>query len=95
MKPAINHQPIKTMQYSHDTGEYDNHRLNELIRTRSYEIFESRGAEPGHALDDWLHAESEIKHHLGFESPSRKHSRDPSSIRDRTLPPPISLLALR
>ena len=32
----------------------------ELIRARAYRLFESRGQQPGHALDDWLQAEREI-----------------------------------
>ena len=32
----------------------------ELIRDRAYRLFESRGQQPGHALDDWLQAEREI-----------------------------------
>jgi len=32
----------------------------ELIRARAYSLFELRGQEPGHALDDWLEAEREI-----------------------------------
>ena len=30
------------------------------IRQRAYELFEARGKEEGHALEDWLHAEGEI-----------------------------------
>jgi len=32
----------------------------DLIRARAYSLFESRGRQPGHALDDWLQAEREI-----------------------------------
>jgi hypothetical protein len=32
----------------------------ELIRTRAYHLFESRGRRPGHAVDDWLQAERQI-----------------------------------
>ena len=32
----------------------------ELIRARAYRLFELRGRQPGHALDDWLQAEREI-----------------------------------
>jgi len=32
----------------------------ELIRQRAYELYEQRGREDGHALDDWLAAEAEI-----------------------------------
>jgi hypothetical protein len=31
-----------------------------LIRERAYRIFEARGRQPGHDLDDWLQAEREI-----------------------------------
>ena len=31
------------------------------IRKRAYELFESRGREGGHELEDWLRAEEEIK----------------------------------
>ena len=32
----------------------------ELIRERAYQLFEERGYEHGHELDDWLQAEAEI-----------------------------------
>ncbi len=32
----------------------------EEIAQRAYEIFLARGGEPGHDLDDWLQAESEL-----------------------------------
>ena len=32
----------------------------EAIRMRAYELYEQRGCEPGHELDDWLQAEAEI-----------------------------------
>jgi uncharacterized protein YegP (UPF0339 family) len=32
----------------------------EQVRRRAYEIYEQRGREDGHKLDDWLQAESEI-----------------------------------
>jgi hypothetical protein len=38
----------------------------ELIRKRAYEVFEARGREPGHDLEDWLRAELEIKRRLGL-----------------------------
>lgn len=33
---------------------------NEEIRCRAYELYEQRGREEGHDLDDWLQAESEM-----------------------------------
>ena len=32
----------------------------QLIRRRAFEIYEQRGREDGHDLDDWLQAEAEI-----------------------------------
>jgi hypothetical protein len=34
--------------------------LEEEIRHRAYEIYEERGREDGHDLDDWLRAEAEV-----------------------------------
>jgi HSP20 family molecular chaperone IbpA len=36
------------------------HRLLEKIRLRAYELFEQRGRENGHDVDDWLQAEAEF-----------------------------------
>ena len=33
----------------------------ESIRNRAHEIYKRRGAEPGHDMDDWLQAESELR----------------------------------
>lgn len=32
----------------------------EIIRRRAYELFEKRGYQHGHDLDDWLRAEAEV-----------------------------------
>ena len=34
--------------------------LEYQIRQRAYELYEARGREDGHDLDDWLRAEAEI-----------------------------------
>ena len=34
--------------------------LDACIQTRAYELFEERGCQDGHALDDWLQAEREM-----------------------------------
>jgi hypothetical protein len=36
------------------------HQIQERIRRRAHEIYEARGREDGHDLDDWLIAESEV-----------------------------------
>jgi hypothetical protein len=33
----------------------------EAVSRRAYELFQQRGREPGHELDDWLRAEHELK----------------------------------
>ena len=38
----------------------------EMIHRRAYQIYERRGREPGHDLDDWLQAERDIKSYLGI-----------------------------
>ena len=34
--------------------------IQEQIRRRAYELYEQRGRDDGHELDDWLLAESEL-----------------------------------
>jgi hypothetical protein len=34
--------------------------LQEQIRRRAHELYEQRGRDDGHELDDWLQAESEL-----------------------------------
>jgi len=38
----------------------DTIRSQEMIRARAYELYESRGREPGQDEQDWLRAEQEI-----------------------------------
>ena len=35
------------------------------ISRRAYELYQERGAEEGHDLEDWLRAEEEISQNLG------------------------------
>jgi hypothetical protein len=39
----------------------DPQSLEQQIRDRAYELYEARGREDGHDLNDWLRAEEEIK----------------------------------
>ena len=53
MKPTLaKHAPNQITQ---STSE-----LQEQIRRRAYELYEQRGRDDGHELDDWLLAESEL-----------------------------------
>jgi hypothetical protein len=35
-------------------------QTQEQIRRRAYELYQERGREDGHELDDWLQAEAEV-----------------------------------
>jgi Protein of unknown function (DUF2934) len=49
----------------------------EQIEKRAYEIYEARGCEDGHAVEDWLAAEQELT--TRSESSSRPSSSEPGS----------------
>ena len=51
--------------YAGDAEHYDAQYLREIIRVRAYQLFDDRGRQSGHELDDWLLAERECLHHLG------------------------------
>jgi hypothetical protein len=34
--------------------------LKERIRSRAYELYEARGREDGHDVEDWVHAEQDV-----------------------------------
>ncbi len=38
----------------------DPQQVEEAIRTRAYELYEERGRDDGHELEDWLRAEQEV-----------------------------------
>ena len=42
------------------TGTSEPQELEHQIRLRAQELYEARGREEGHDLDDWLRAEEEI-----------------------------------
>lgn len=49
-----------TTTHRQDATGLRSEELQERIRERAYELFEARGAVPGHDLEDWVMAESEI-----------------------------------
>ena len=57
---------LAEMHYAADTSGCPIECIADLIRKRAYQLFEARGRQQSHELDDWLQAEREIKHHLGF-----------------------------
>jgi len=37
---------------------------DDAIRSRAYQLYEARGAEPGADMDDWLRAERELRQRM-------------------------------
>lgn len=57
----------------------------EMIRSRAYQIYECRGREPGHELDDWVQAEREIEIRLGIIYPKQtiNHNGKTNNMNDK------------
>jgi len=51
---AVPSVPKADLQKTEGGGE-----LQEQIRVRAYQLYEQRGRDDGHSLDDWLQAEAE------------------------------------
>jgi hypothetical protein len=51
---------MPTLTRSSTTSDAIDRNLDEEIRIRAYELYERRGRQDGHDLEDWLEAESEI-----------------------------------
>ncbi len=90
---TFTNQPANTMHTTHDTSGPGDRIPIELIRARAHQLFESRGGESGHALDDWPLAEHEIRHHRGVEPPGHASAPDSHLPSRRMFPdPPLLLL---
>ena len=57
---------IYGVRYSADTSGLTVENAPEFIRKRAYQLFEIRGRQAGHELDDWLQAEREIISRFGI-----------------------------
>jgi hypothetical protein len=57
MKPSevVPSAPIKADLQKTDSGE-----LQDQIRARAFQLYEQRGRNDGHDVDDWLQAEAEL-----------------------------------
>jgi len=60
------HNASAGMHFGVDTSGCSIEFIPDLIRKRAFQLFETRGRQSGHELDDWLQAEREIKHHLNI-----------------------------
>jgi len=63
----LNHSGIGRSKPTRETA--NKLALIEHIRSRAYELYESREREDGHDLDDWLVAERQVIHHAGKRKP--------------------------
>lgn len=53
---------VKKTSSSAGNGDKTQHNnVEEVIRARAYELFEQRGRTHGHAHEDWLRAEAEVR----------------------------------
>ena len=57
---------VYRLHYGADTSGLTVENAPEFIRKRAYQLFETRGRQPGHELDDWLQAEHETKSRFGI-----------------------------
>jgi Protein of unknown function (DUF2934) len=58
MSRAVEMNPTSPIQQNVTLTE----PLRERIEQRAYELYEARGSEPGHEMEDWTKAEAEILH---------------------------------
>ncbi len=59
--------PMRPQTESERFRADDSHRnprkpAREDIARRAYDLYEKRGGEPGHDMDDWLQAERDLEH---------------------------------
>jgi hypothetical protein len=57
MTPGTNLRVVKSNTHSND--------LQRTIRARAYELFQQRGRQHGHDIEDWLRAEAELRANYG------------------------------
>jgi hypothetical protein len=66
MKAIPTRREPETCEYGANTMRCVIRCLPHIIRERAYQLFEARGRQSGHELDDWLRAEREVKHHFSL-----------------------------
>lgn len=58
---------MNTKRSSTNTDPHYADKLNEMIRTKAFEISQRRGGTPGRELDDWLQAEKIVKRAMNIK----------------------------
>ncbi len=61
MKKKKNPEADADIRYGADTSDCSAECMQERIRLRAYQLFESQGRQPGRDLEHWLQAELEFK----------------------------------
>lgn len=54
---------MKSENKSNQSLPVENYADQNEVARRAYELYQARGAEPGHELEDWLQAEQELNRH--------------------------------
>ena len=57
MKPTLEMRALAVKQQPEEVSGLE---AKEKIRLRAYQLYEERGREEGHDVEDWLQAESEL-----------------------------------
>ena len=73
MKPILNKTSVNcslTATDPHTNQQIESQQIeNEQIQLRAYELYEQRGREDGHHVEDWLQAETEVSMQQAAPSP--------------------------
>jgi len=69
MKPSTTSPPTNPSTTNPAVPSFE---TQELIRRLAYELYEQRGSQDGHDLDDWLRAESDVNR--AVESEAKKQA---------------------
>ena len=80
------------------TNDPQDLELEDQIRLRAYELYEARGREDGHELEDWFRAKEEITHQevpnchrlICAHTPSQKVRQAPDTLRGLFHAPKLS-----
>ena len=56
-------QKMKPENEANQLSPAEKHPVEDDVARRAYELYQARGAEPGHDLEDWLQAEREVNGH--------------------------------
>ncbi len=56
----------KTSSGAKNTKFVSMEKLQEMVRVKAYEIYRTRGNQPGDSLSDWVKAEKLVKRQLGI-----------------------------